>query len=438
MVAEDRTSGEGDQTKPSSLFEGKQFWLSQNVPQRTRFRDIIRQHGGTIRLYEKDADIKLVDHARKNLPSDTYSYRYVEQSVRNGKLEDLEKHRAGPSSARPVGATNIPTRSHRFPYTLNDDQILWDWMEPYELNLNAPVSGNKIYQELAAEHPQHTYQSWRERYLKKLRGRPRPGGERESKLPPLTGENTREELPAQKAENFTEPHKEHQKIESSYYGLEDRKRKRTPAVDDIDHDDHSVDVSQKRRAAYRTPPHPKRVIHDTPDCHNSPGDVVPADSEINVAGDPDMNKQGANESQVSPPQTTNPEDLVDPLFLELPFLPQSPDSGHEGPPAQDIDAWIDDRLRLGKAANVEQVVEALHCTSMDPDLADKVLEFLIEGKSIPDDMPGVWTAEDDGCIESEETRPIQQLLEKHGWASFDARWEYLGLAKAAGLNSTDN
>jgi hypothetical protein len=32
-----------------------------------------KQHGGTVVLMEKDADVKLVDHTKKNLSSDVYS-----------------------------------------------------------------------------------------------------------------------------------------------------------------------------------------------------------------------------------------------------------------------------------------------------------------------------------------------------------------------------
>ena len=76
----------------SSLFQGKQFWLSQNIPQRSRFKELItvcyhillysitcctglttslQEHGGIVRLLEKDVDVKLVDHTKKNLPPDT-------------------------------------------------------------------------------------------------------------------------------------------------------------------------------------------------------------------------------------------------------------------------------------------------------------------------------------------------------------------------------
>ena len=86
MDASNVTNGGGITSSFSHrLFEGKQFWLSQNIPQRSRFKELIQvtlpyfqiefaksnsvqQHGGIIRLQEKDADILLVDHARKNLP----------------------------------------------------------------------------------------------------------------------------------------------------------------------------------------------------------------------------------------------------------------------------------------------------------------------------------------------------------------------------------
>lgn len=66
-------------------------------------------------------------------------------------MQNLEPYRAGPSEARPVGASYIPTRNHKVPYTVADDQLLWDWMQKYERDSTASISGNKIYQELAAK-----------------------------------------------------------------------------------------------------------------------------------------------------------------------------------------------------------------------------------------------------------------------------------------------
>jgi telomeric repeat-binding factor 2-interacting protein 1 len=78
-----------------------------------------------------------------------YSYTFIEKSVRNGRLEDPENHRAG-QRTRPVGAVGIPARSSRTAFTLQDDQILWDWVQPYEKR-GDQISGNLIYQQLAEQ-----------------------------------------------------------------------------------------------------------------------------------------------------------------------------------------------------------------------------------------------------------------------------------------------
>lgn len=80
-----------------------------------------------------------------------YSYQFIERSIQRGILEDLEAHKAGPSTARPVGATNIQARSHRLPYTIEDDQLIFDYMQRFENDTKASISGNKIYQEFAAQ-----------------------------------------------------------------------------------------------------------------------------------------------------------------------------------------------------------------------------------------------------------------------------------------------
>lgn len=75
-----------------------------------------------------------------------FSYKYVEKSVLHGRLEDLEAHRAG-KTVRPVGAHNIPSRSRRTAFTLEDDQLLWDFLHPYEMR-GEQISGNLIYRQL--------------------------------------------------------------------------------------------------------------------------------------------------------------------------------------------------------------------------------------------------------------------------------------------------
>lgn len=73
----------------------------------------------------------------------------MERSIQNGKLEDLEAHRVGPSKPRPMGASNIPTKSTRSFFTLKDDQLLFDWIAHFEQEPGAPVQGNLLYQDLS-------------------------------------------------------------------------------------------------------------------------------------------------------------------------------------------------------------------------------------------------------------------------------------------------
>jgi hypothetical protein len=62
---------------------------------------------------------------------------------------------------------------------------------------------------------------------------------------------------------------------------------------------------------------------------------------------------------------------------------------------------------------------------MDPDIADKVLPFLKRGEGIPNNIRGVWTEEDDYCLQGCNARDIEELEEKHGKDCVLARLEYL-------------
>ncbi|KAI4200023.1 MAG: hypothetical protein LQ346_002454 [Caloplaca aetnensis] len=157
-----------------TLFQGSRFWLSQKVPQRKWFIEEVEANGGKITHLEKDADIKIVDHLQKQQLPGTYSYRYIEDSVRNGTLEDLEKHAVGPpiGTLRQVGSTIQPSRSSRTKFTSDDDRILVNWVVGIEQSGGA-TSGNEIYKQLEAKNPRHTWQSWRDRWVKNLKDLPR-------------------------------------------------------------------------------------------------------------------------------------------------------------------------------------------------------------------------------------------------------------------------
>ncbi|KAL2822000.1 TRF2-interacting telomeric protein/Rap1 C terminal domain-containing protein [Aspergillus granulosus] len=415
--------GEGDEAATNgqgSLFKGMSFWLSRNVPQRIRFRDLIQQNGGVVRLQEKDADILIVDHKRKNLQSNVYSYQFIEKSIQNGVLQDLDNYKAGPSPARPVGATNIPTRRHRLAYTLEDDQILWDYMQQFEKDPAAPIRGNKFYQDLAAKIPRHTYQSWRDRYLKRLQGRPRPGGNAEPTATRAANEEVHREA---RSRALTRPDKNDNRRSESPQQPQEKKRKRSPEPITASHRTSNGMTSAQIINPAQEKSLQIQVLSELPLQRESSRHETPSSPKKAKTAAPPSTEKGIP-SEVTDTDSTSINDLL----IELPFFEPEQESENEEP-EQDIDAWIEDRLGRGKGDEA-QILEALQCTSMDPDLADTVLESLVAGKGIPTNMRGVWTAEDDSCIDAQDSRAIQRVFDKHGSDLFNARWEYLGLARA--------
>ena len=79
------------------------------------------------------------------------SWTFIEKSVKNGRLEDIEDHRAGPvtQSTRPVGSKQS-TRSTRTPFTSEDDRILMNWVVKAERD-GLAIRGNEIYEQLAGK-----------------------------------------------------------------------------------------------------------------------------------------------------------------------------------------------------------------------------------------------------------------------------------------------
>ena len=169
----------------NGIFAGIKFWISQNVPQRSRFvddvkvkrsfmlglfercADKIQSNGGRVFQIEKQADVMIVDHARKhqvpgsyaqNLLSlyydrtlteiPRYSYTFIEASVRKGVLEDLEDHAVGPpkGAVRTTGSMQ-PAKATRTKYTSADDSILWDWVQTNPQKFGG-TDGNEIYKQL--------------------------------------------------------------------------------------------------------------------------------------------------------------------------------------------------------------------------------------------------------------------------------------------------
>ncbi|KAH7346285.1 hypothetical protein BKA65DRAFT_274014 [Rhexocercosporidium sp. MPI-PUGE-AT-0058] len=168
IVCEGAAGGGGN------LFEGKKIWLSHRVPLRSTYKEQVESNGGVVVLLEKNADIIIVDHARRDCPPGSISWKWIEQSIRNGRMEDIENHRAGPPHAqtREVGSAQ-PTKKTRTPFSADDDRILMQWVTRAERK-GLPILGNAIYQQLAEKYPHHTWQSWLDRWKRYVSAKKRP------------------------------------------------------------------------------------------------------------------------------------------------------------------------------------------------------------------------------------------------------------------------
>lgn len=159
------------------LFEGLSFFLVQRVPSRTSFVEKIQANGGRVVKLEAQADHIIADHVRKDCPPGSISYKFIECAIRDGALPDPGDHKAGPSvgAIRDVGSV-VPGKTTRTPFTAEDDRVLWQWVERARQQ-GGSVKGNDIYKQLETRNNRHTFQAWRDRYIKKLMDKPPAGVE---------------------------------------------------------------------------------------------------------------------------------------------------------------------------------------------------------------------------------------------------------------------
>ena len=89
-----------------------------------------------------------------------YSYTYIEKSVRNCALEDLEDHKVGPppGAVRGLSSTIQPAKGTRSKFTEDDDRVLWQWVHSH-LQKGGGTEGNEIYKQLEAQ-VRRVYAEW--------------------------------------------------------------------------------------------------------------------------------------------------------------------------------------------------------------------------------------------------------------------------------------
>ncbi|RAL62554.1 hypothetical protein DID88_004404 [Monilinia fructigena] len=136
-----------------ALFKDMKFFILQRVPMRSRWIELIKSNGDT--------------------PPGAVSWKFIDKSAKAGRLVDIEEYRCG----LPVGAAGAnrarapasaqPGKSTRTPFTAADDRLLTKWVLKADRK-GLSTKGNRIYMELEAQYPHHTYQSWLDRWKRQL------------------------------------------------------------------------------------------------------------------------------------------------------------------------------------------------------------------------------------------------------------------------------
>ncbi|KAI1211211.1 TRF2-interacting telomeric protein/Rap1 C terminal domain-containing protein [Annulohypoxylon truncatum] len=157
----------------NGLFKNIKFWVAQRVPMRLTWIQNIQDNGGKVIQLEKDADMLIADHLKKNNPPGSYSYEWIRDSLKAGALQPREGYLCAPAKQSKPTSSAVPRKGTRAAFTPEDDKILTNWVMKKELE-GESLSGLQIYKELEEKHSNHTYQSWQARWVKKLQYLPRP------------------------------------------------------------------------------------------------------------------------------------------------------------------------------------------------------------------------------------------------------------------------
>lgn len=159
------------------LFGGKKLWVARRVPCRPDFVQKIKVgclspqarawsadstlqlNGGMVVPLEKNADVLIADHARKDAPPNSFSWKWIEDCLKKGALQDLKDYPAGPqvgvSAQLPgpedtvhTGFTGGLAKQTRTKFTAEDDRVLSTFVNEKILEGYA-IRGNGIYDLLA-------------------------------------------------------------------------------------------------------------------------------------------------------------------------------------------------------------------------------------------------------------------------------------------------
>jgi hypothetical protein len=102
----------------------------------------------------------------------------------------------------------------------------------------------------------------------------------------------------------------------------------------------------------------------------------------------------------------------------------STQSQTESQRAAEINEYIEHHVGMGIPQDV--VISALEATTMEPGISSPVMESLMMGDGIPEDIAGVWTSWDDDSLEAEaESGEYKALIRKHGIKRIGLRKRFL-------------
>ncbi|KAJ1325479.1 Rap1 Myb domain-containing protein [Microdochium nivale] len=154
-----------------TLFKDMSFWFAQRIPDRSNLMGALKANGGSIKALDKLADVKIADLARDPAPG-SVSYKWIQDCLEQSTLLPKEDYTCAGGTSVPRPAAAGPTRKGtRVPFTTEEDRFLTGWVMKHEAEGFA-AAGNVIFKRLEAVNPRHTYQSWRDHWVKQLSKRP--------------------------------------------------------------------------------------------------------------------------------------------------------------------------------------------------------------------------------------------------------------------------
>jgi len=100
-------------------------------------------------LLEKHADVLIADHVQKNVPADSVSWKWIEASIKEGKLLNSNDYKIPTVKTGRPGVSSTGPKGSRTPFTQEDKKILIRWVVQQEA-AGERIQGNTIYDHLAA------------------------------------------------------------------------------------------------------------------------------------------------------------------------------------------------------------------------------------------------------------------------------------------------